>query len=64
MGVAAYNRGSRVIRRQLDATIVKRGRLCGGRFENGLGKRYARCVRCRRIDWEANEGDRCSFLIV
>jgi hypothetical protein len=64
VGVAAYNRGSRVIRRELDATIMKRGRYCGGRFTNGPGKRYARCVRCRRIDYEANEGDRCSFLIV
>jgi hypothetical protein len=43
---------------------VKRVCLCGGRLENGPGKRYVRCVRCRRIDWEANEGDRCAFLIV
>lgn len=34
----------------------------GGRLENGSGKRYARCSRCRRIDWEGNDGDRCREL--
>lgn len=32
---------------------------CNGKMENGPGKRFARCGRCRRIDYEANEGDRC-----
>lgn len=32
---------------------------CGGTYYNGPDKRYVRCNRCHRIDWEANEGDRC-----
>ena len=42
-GVAAYNRGSRLISRQTDAALagrVKEGRFCTGRMRNGPGKRY------------------------
>lgn len=34
--------------------------ICNGRFRNGPGKLYARCDRCGHVDWEANEGDRCT----
>jgi len=27
---------------------------------NGPNKRYVRCRKCLRIDWEKNEGDTCS----
>lgn len=64
MGAAAYNRGSRAIRAQLDRERMPEGRYCGGVYDNGPGKRYARCRRCRAIDYEANEGDRCGRLLV
>jgi hypothetical protein len=65
-GVAAYNRGSRLISRQTDAAIagrVKLGRYCMGKMYNGPGKRFARCGRCGHIDYEANEGDKCGRII-
>lgn len=33
---------------------------CGGKMYNGPGKKYTRCSKCGRIDWEKNEGDLCS----
>lgn len=33
---------------------------CGGTFYNTQGKRAARCDRCGGLDYEANEGDRCT----
>ena len=65
-GVAAYNRGSRLISRQTDAALagrVKEGRFCTGRMRNGPGKRFTRCNRCGDIYWEKNEGDRCERII-
>jgi hypothetical protein len=65
-GVAAYNRGSRLISRQTDAALagrVKFGRYCGGKMYNGPGKRFTRCARCGSIDYEANEGDACERVI-
>lgn len=59
MGVAAYNRGSRVIRERIDREASARRELCGGKYQNGPDKRHARCDRCGRIDYEANEGDPC-----
>lgn len=65
-GVAAYNRGSRLISRQISGDLagrVKDGRYCGGVMYNGPDKRYTRCSRCKKIDWEKNEGDRCDRVI-
>ena len=46
-------------------TVPPRGtdRRCGGTFMNGPQKAYARCGRCRALDCEANEGDRCNRTI-
>ena len=63
MGAAAYNRASRVIRERIDGEPRVRSERCGGRFMNGPEKRYARCSRCRSLDYEANEGDRCVRII-
>jgi hypothetical protein len=64
MGVAAYNRGSRAISRALDrdAEELREKRRsgavrCGGTFRNGPEKKYGRCDRCGRIDYEKYEGD-------
>ena len=61
MGVAAYNRGSRAISEAINREQrTKRTKIrCSGKMRNGPEKRYARCDTCGRIDWEANEGDRC-----
>lgn len=61
MGAAAYNRGSRAIREQIDRELREKRKLryCPGTFYNGPGKRFARCDTCKRVDYEANEGDRC-----
>ena len=63
-GVAAYNRGSRLISRQLDRAVIRDGWYCNGRMENGPNKNYARCQKCGHIDYEKNEGDLCGRLIV
>ena len=34
--------------------------VCGGTFYNGPEKRYVRCSRCEHVDYEKNEGDRCT----
>ena len=39
--------------------VSKEPARCEGRMQNGPGKRYSRCGRCKRTDYEANEGDRC-----
>ena len=64
-GAAAYNRGSRAIRAQIDRELAERrvGRYCTGTMYNGPGKRYVRCAKCRVVDYEKNEGDRCGRLI-
>lgn len=65
MGAAAYNRGSRAIRNQIDRELAASRRTpCPGLFRNGPGKRYARCSHCGRVDYEANEGDRCRAVLV
>lgn len=65
MGTAAYNRGSRAISAQIDRELADKRRrvICNGTFYNGPGKRFARCDKCKRIDYEANEGDRCRRAI-
>ena len=42
------------------ATMSK-GILCGGRF--GQEKPHALCSHCKRVDFEASEGDRCGELV-
>lgn len=63
MGAAAYNRGSRLASRQIDAIRQTRSERCGGKFFNGPAKRFARCSRCASIDYEANEGDTCLRIV-
>lgn len=58
MGAAAYRRGSRAIRAQIDRELEARRRVCGGTFRNGPAKKYVRCDRCSAVDYERNEGDR------
>lgn len=36
---------------------------CDGKFTNGPNKRYARCTRCRVVDFEANENERCTRTV-
>jgi hypothetical protein len=61
MGAAAYNRGSRAIRAQIDRDLAARRTetLCPGKMRNGPEKKYTRCDLCSAIDYEKNEGDRC-----
>jgi len=59
MSIRAYNRATRVIRTRIDHELAERRRVCGGTYRNGPDKRFCRCDTCRRIDYEANEGDRC-----
>ena len=40
---------------------LTKSQRCKGKLYNGPGKRYCRCNVCHRIDWEANEGDRCQY---
>lgn len=42
---------------------VEKSRICHGRFANLAGKRAAYCLACKRVDYEANEGDRCGSRI-
>lgn len=63
-GAAAYNRGSRAIRAQLDRERIRSGRYCTGTMIDGPNKAYGRCTRCGAIDYEKYEGDRCRRLIV
>jgi len=67
MGIAAYNRGSRVLRNALDREAQDRRTVrmvpCGGRMSNGPSKRYGRCLICGAIDYEAYEGDRCRRMV-
>lgn len=62
-GVAAYNRGTRLLRRQLDRDAVKVGRYCGGKMHDGPNKAFGRCSSCGKIDYEKYEGDRCTRII-
>lgn len=63
MGAAAYNRGSKVLRDQLDREAEDRRTVrhvrCSGLMRNGPEKRYARCRVCGGVDYELNEGDHC-----
>jgi hypothetical protein len=40
--------------------VIKRTAKCAGVLRNGPQKRFVRCNKCERIDYEGNEGDRCS----
>jgi hypothetical protein len=64
MGAAAYNRGSKAISAQIDRELKSHNRPCNGVMYNGPNKRYARCSRCGRIDYEQNEGDRCRVVFI
>lgn len=65
MGAAARRRGDVVLRRQSDAALARteRSERCGGKYENGPGKAYSRCSRCASLDYEKNEGDRCTHIV-
>ena len=65
MGAAAYNRGSKAIREQIDRELERKTiRVrCKGIMRNGPEKRYARCRHCGAIDWELNEGDSCRAFV-
>lgn len=63
VGAAAYNRGSRAIRAAIDRERDTPA-PCGGRYGNTPGKLAARCGRCGRLDYEANEGDRCTRMVI
>lgn len=60
MSIRTYNRGSRLIRTQIDRELHERRirRPCGGTFRNGPEKKYARCDRCGIVDYEKYEGDK------
>lgn len=62
MGAAAYNRGSRAVRERIDRE--QRGKrvrtICGGTYYNGPDKAYGRCDRCKAVDYEKYEGDKCT----
>ena len=36
---------------------------CPGHYLNGPEKRYARCSMCGHLDYESNEGDRCTNVV-
>jgi hypothetical protein len=38
-----------------DATLT-----CGGTYYNGPDKAYGRCDRCKAVDYEKYEGDKCT----
>lgn len=59
MGAAAYRRGSRVIREQIDRECSARRLRCAGKMRNGPDKRFARCDQCGAISYEKYEGDTC-----
>lgn len=63
MSARSHNRGSRVIAASIAADRrARRTRVepCGGTYDNGPGKSYARCRICRAVDYDKYEGDRCT----